>query len=155
MAKETRHLKLQRTGKEKAIIYQTNRVLGGLKNYTVGESFTLQVHFYHSHWITSERAYNILTRLQLPPYLSLVSVSGINRDLGDILYNATTSEKVIKVCNGCDNKGMIALNNGIFNGSKSLLTPSGRSIPSYNKICIKNSFDNLIYLNGRFKQKFQ
>ena len=101
MAKERRHLKLQRTGKEKAIILQRNFIRGGVKNYTVGESFNLKVEFYHEHWHTSHRAYNILTRLQLPPYLSLVSVSGMKK--GDIFYNATMSEKVIKGCQGRNN----------------------------------------------------
>ena len=88
--------KIMRHGNETAGL-EVFEGIPGIRNYSVGENITYEVKLSHNYTASLQRAYNVLIKLFLPPYMSLVSVNGLQNTLGDVVYSPSTSQHVIRI----------------------------------------------------------
>ena len=88
-------IKIIRHGNETANLVLTEGMVGGNKFY-VGNNITYNVQL-NQNTTSQQRAFNLIIRLFLPPYLALVTVSGLESSSGDRLVSSTTSQVTVRI----------------------------------------------------------
>ncbi|XP_065064669.1 uncharacterized protein LOC135690908 [Rhopilema esculentum] len=91
-----RQIEIKWLGNETANLV-CNTTIVGSRQYFVGENVTFSVHLDHDHFTTRRRAFSIMLRLFLPPYMSLLSINGTESDLGETTFSPSPSQHVVHI----------------------------------------------------------
>ena len=91
-----RQIEIKWLGNETANLV-CNTTMVGSQQYLVGENVDFSVHLDHDHFTTRRRAFSIMLRLFLPPYMSLLSINGTKSDLGETLFSPSPSQHVVHI----------------------------------------------------------
>ena len=96
VAKIQKEVKVTRHGNETANIY-VEEGISNQQSYDVGENVTYEVRIGHNYSSSSQRAYNFMIKLFLPPFMTLVHVSGLQNTLGDVLNSPSKSQHEVHI----------------------------------------------------------
>ena len=89
-------VRAKRLGNETANIDVIEEIINQ-RSYEVGENITYRVRLGHNFTLSLQRAYNVMVKLFLPPFMTLVNVSGLENALGDVLYSPSKSQHVVRI----------------------------------------------------------
>ena len=143
-------VRLRRLGNETANI----DVIEGLINqrsYQVGENVTYRVRLGHNFTSSLQRAYNVMVKLFLPPFMTLVNVSGLENALGDVLYSPSKSQHAVRIPELLldDNRTLhfdMRIDGEAIWGRKSSTVTQGRFVVDQISYCprknCRNAYDN-------------
>ena len=84
---------VQRLGTESAKLDIRSGIRRNNRIHTVGDTIVILVAITHSKATSTQRAYNVVVRLNIPRYMSFVKVVGLNSSLGDSAFASSSSSE--------------------------------------------------------------
>lgn len=89
-------LKILKHGNETTALHCQEDIIGS-RQYEVGDNITYNVLLNHTGMAYSQRAFNVMLKIFLPPYLKLMEVEGMERSQGDNTASPSKSQIIVTI----------------------------------------------------------
>lgn len=90
-------VKIRKHGNETAKVYVNERIVNPVDEYFVNDTFKYHVQLSHDLEASLQRARNVMIKLMIPPYISLLKVNGLRGELGDQIFSPAPSKQVVYI----------------------------------------------------------